>query len=283
LNGDGSTFTRVLPTFFPANNINSFGCAWADYDNDGWLDLFVTSCGLVGSDQAGGKNLLYHNNGEGSFTKITAGSLVNDLDWSEGCIWGDYDNDGFMDLFVANGGLAGYPPPLNPQVNSLFRNNGNTNAWLKLKLIGTVSNRAAIGGKVRVKATNGGKSFWQMREISGGDGFLSQNDMRPNFGLGQTAVAETVRIEWPSGIVQELQNVTANQILTVTEPARLQMLGAGAFRIQSWKGMAFEVQASTDLEQWSPVFTVTNLTGTLEFTDPNAANQSRRFYRTVLR
>ena len=78
-------------------------------------------------------------------------------------------------------------------------------------------------------------------------------------------------------------NVAANQFLTVTEPARLQTLGAGVFRIQSWKGMAFEVQASTDLDQWSPLTTVTNLTGTLEFTDPNAANQLRRFYRTVLR
>jgi hypothetical protein len=77
--------------------------------------------------------------------------------------------------------------------------------------------------------------------------------------------------------------VAANQFLTVTEPARLQTLGAGVFRIQSWKGMAFEVQASTDLDQWSPLTTVTNLTGTLEFTDPNAANQLRRFYRTVLR
>ena len=73
------------------------------------------------------------------------------------------------------------------------------------------------------------------------------------------------------------------QLLAVTEPARLQALGAGVLRIQSWKGMAFEVQASTDLDQWLPITTVTNLTGTLEFTDPDAANDLRRFYRTVLR
>ena len=107
--------------------------------------------------------------------------------------------------------------------------------------------------------------------------------MRPNFGLGDALVAETVRIEWPSGIVQELHNVTANQILSVTEPARLQALGAGVFRIQSWKGMAFEVQTTTNLEQWLPVTTVTNLTGALEFVDPDAANHLRRFYRTLLR
>ena len=250
-------------------------CAWADYDNDGWLDLFVTASGLIDSAEPGRKSMLYHNNGNGSFTKITSGSLVNDVNWSEGGIWGDYDNDGFMDLFVANGGFAGN------QANSLFRNNGNTHGWLKLKLIGTISNRAAIGAKVRVKATIGGKSFWQMREISGGDGFLSQNDIRPNFGLGDARVAEIVRIEWPSGLVQELHDVAPKQFLTITEPARLQVLGPGAFRVQSWKGMTFEVQASTDLKQWSPVNTVTNLTGALEFTDPDAANHLRRFYRAV--
>ena len=73
------------------------------------------------------------------------------------------------------------------------------------------------------------------------------------------------------------------QSLTLTEPARLQVSGPGAFRVQSWKGMAFDVQASTDLKQWSPVTTVTNLTGTLEFTDPDAANLMRRFYRAVLK
>ena len=69
----------------------------------------------------------------------------------------------------------------------------------------------------------------------------------------------------------------------VTEPARLQMSGPGAFRVQSWKGMAFEVQAAVDLKQWSPVTTVTNLTGTLEFTDPDVANLMRHCYRTVLK
>ena len=83
--------------------------------------------------------------------------------------------------------------------------------------------------------------------------------------------------------MQELQNVAPKQLLTITEPARLQVLGLGAFRVQSWKWMAFEVQASIDLKRWSPVTTVNNLTGTLEFTDPDAANQAWRFYRTVLK
>ena len=83
---------------------NSAGCAWGDYDNDGYLDLFVVN--------ATQKSFLYHNNGAAAFTKVTEGSLVNDGGpgvVSVGCSWGDYDNDGFLDLFVANGGghLAG--------------------------------------------------------------------------------------------------------------------------------------------------------------------------------
>ncbi len=278
-NGNGTFTSMTADVVGPLVSDRQHGqsCAWADYDNDGWLDLFVTACGPIGSNERGRPSFLYHNNGDGSFTKIANGSLVNDVNWSEGGIWGDYDNDGFMDLFVANGGFAGN------QANSLFRNNGNTHGWLKLKLAGTVSNRAAIGAKVRVKATIGGKTFWQMREVSGGDGFLSQNDLRPNFGLGDASVAEIVRIEWPSGVVQEFHNVAPKQILTVSEPARLHISGRGAFRVQSWKGMAFEVQASADLEQWSPVTIVTNLTGTLEFTDLGTTSHSRRFYRAVLR
>ena len=82
---------------------------------------------------------------------------------------------------------------------------------------------------------------------------------------------------------QNSADVAPKPFLTATEPARLQALGAGVLRVQSWKGTTFEVQASTHLNQWSPLTTVTNLTGTLEFMDPDAANNRRRFYPTVLR
>jgi hypothetical protein len=187
-------------------------------------------------------------------------------------VFTDYDRDGFLDLFVAE-----YPGN-----NWLFRNKGNANSWLTVKCVGTASNRSAIGARVRAKATIGGKTFWQLREISNGDG-LGNGALTAHFGLGDATIIDTLRIEWPSGIVQELHDVAAKQSMTVTEPARLQALGAGVIRIQSWKGMAFEVQSSTDLERWLPVTTVTNLTGALEFTDPDAANPSRRFYRALLR
>jgi hypothetical protein len=121
-----------------------------------------------------------------------------------------------------------------------------------------------------------------MRQIDGGDG-TSGGSLEAGFGLADATTIDTLRIEWPSGIVQELHDVAPKQFLTVTEPARLSAPGVGVLRIQSWKGTAFEVQASTDLEQWSALTTVTNLTGTLEFTDTNTPSPFRRFYRTLLR
>ena len=212
--------------------------------------------------------------------QITNGSVVNDVATSTSGVWGDYDNDGFMDLLVVNGGHTGR------QADCLYRNNGNTNAWLKLKLIGTTSNRSAVGAKVRVKATIKGKSLWQLRETGSGDGGFSQNDSRSNFGLGDTTNAEIVRIEWPSGIVQELHNVAANQILTVTEPPQLEPTitaknGFVELKAKGWKGFTYAIEASSNVTTWQNIGTVTNLTGTLQFGDPGAI-RSPRFYRLVV-
>lgn len=111
---------------------------------------------------------------------------------------------------------------------SAARSHGET----QLKLVGTLSNRSAIGAKVRVKATIRGQATWQLRKISGGSGGSVQNDLRANVGLGDATIAETVRIEWPSGIVQEMHNVAAKQFLTVTEPPQLAMTGIGRFRVR---------------------------------------------------
>jgi hypothetical protein len=94
-------------------------------------------------------------------------------------------------------------------------------------------------------------------------------------------VAETVRIEWPSGIVQELHNVGANQILNVTEPVRLQATGRGAFEFRSWKGQVFGVEASPDLSVWSSLGSVTNASGLIQFSDQEASSVAARFYRVL--
>lgn len=115
--------------------------------------------------------------------------------------------------------------------NALYQNDGNDNHWLLIDCRGTSSNRAAIGTKVRVLTTIRSQPTWQMREISSGSAYGGQNDLRAHFGLADAQVAEIVRIEWPSGVVQELTDVAANQILTVMEPPRLAITPA---LILSW-------------------------------------------------
>jgi ASPIC and UnbV/FG-GAP-like repeat len=284
-NGDG-TFTSMTTNEVGdvvADASPGYGCAAADYDNDGYLDLFVANCGQ-GYPGAPGKpetNRLYHNNGDGTFSRVYLGSLTSDSANSTTGAWGDYDNDGFMDLFVCNGTWVSAG-----QAAFLYRNNGNTNHWLTLKLVGTVSNRSAIGTKVRVKATLGGESIWQLRHVSSASSLAGGNDLRPHFGLRDATVAETVRIEWPSGIVQELHNVAADQFLTVTEPAKLEPQviesnGVVELKVKSWKGFVYDIEASSNLTSWAPLTTLTNDTGTFSLDDPEASGAKQRFYRTV--
>jgi hypothetical protein len=274
-NGDG-TFTQIQRSPFTNDVGYAVSCSWGDYDNDGWLDLIVSNYGN------GGRNRLYHNNGDGTFTRILSGSVANDLGNSSGAIWGDYDRDGFLDLFIANGTESS-----GERNDFLYHNDGNSNAWFSVKCVGTVSNRSAIGAKVRVKATIGGKTFWQLREINTGDGW-SNPPLEVHFGLGNATNVETLRIEWPSGTVQEFQNVAAKQFLTVTEPARMlvtAMNGVPQISLHGGRGFQYELQLSTNLSVWSSLgtLTITNLDGTAPIRDTNALGSDRRFYRAVLR
>ena len=255
-----------------ASDTAPFGVrAWGDYDNDGFLDLFVTTLGVGGAPQV---NYLYHNNGNGSFTRILTGSPVGDIGRSVSCAWGDYDNDGFLDLVVARGGV------FDAENNSLYHNNGNSNNWLKVRCVGTVSNRSAIGAKVRVKATIAGKTVWQLREINPWDA------LEAHFGLGNATNVDVLRIEWPSGTVQEFPNVAAKQILTKLEPPRLGarlVNGSPEFAVQSWAGFQYQLEASTNLVTWSPVgmLITTNATGATLIPSATPADSNWKFYRAV--
>src|SRR5262245_9705098 len=110
------TFTRIVEGDIATDTPTwSVGCAWGDYNNDGYIDLYVANLGQ--NTAAGGtRSYLYRNNGNGTFTKVSTGPIVNDLASSNGCVWGDYDNDGFLDLFVTNDF---------GENDSLYRNNGD--------------------------------------------------------------------------------------------------------------------------------------------------------------
>ena len=155
---------------------------------------------------------LYHNFGDGTFTKVTDSTVADDPSDGGFPSWVDYDNDGFMDLFLGKGAFN----PV-PQINHLYHNDGNANAWLNVKLVGTTSNRSAIGAKVRVKAFYRGESRWPMREISGGDSNENQQSLNAEFGLADATRIEVLRVEWPSGKWQEVPNVSPNQFITMPE------------------------------------------------------------------
>jgi enediyne biosynthesis protein E4 len=246
---------------------NAFG-TWADVDNDGHLDLMIS-----GGQSYDVRQQFYHNNGDGTFTELTNIAPATYIGRFGTGIWADYDNDGFLDLFL---------PHMRTMDNSLlFHNNGNSNHWLMVKLEGTVCNRAAIGAKVRVKATIGGKTFWQMREISGGNGSMS--DMRAHFGLGDATNAEITRVEWPSGQVTELHNVTSKQIVTIVEP-NLQAVGPSTngaqLTLKGRIGSTYNISTCTDLAapNWQPWRSVTCTNSVMTITDTNAVPW--RFYRS---
>ena len=126
-----------------------------------------------------------------------------------------------------------------------------------------------------------------MREITNGAG-ISGNSLNPHFGLGDATNVETIRIEWPSGTVQEFQNLAAKQFLSVTEPSRLLVSmtnGIPQLTLRGGRGFQYDMQSSTNLSAWSllSTLTITNLNGTAPITDGNSPSSNQRFYRAVQR
>jgi hypothetical protein len=261
------------------------GIAWADFDNDGFLDLSATS-------YSEGRRMLFRNNGDGTFTEIIAGSLVTDhrsQGQGQGFLWFDHDDDGFLDLYVPN--YTDIPPT----VPFLYRTNPNGNAWLKVKLVGTASNSGGVGAKVRVQATYAGEDRWQRRDITGGDHFNGHGTLA-HFGLGDAATVDTLRIEWPSGIVQELKDVAVDQHLQVVEsqglilpePLSIQTFeldATGVFHATvncSVNGAVCVLESSSDLERWTKVRVGTSSGSTVELTDAFAGDSPGKFYRVLV-
>ncbi len=143
------------------------------------------------------------NRGDGTFDRVDVGSPLTEGSRNS-ALWVDYNNDGFLDLFLTCGDGEFIP-------NLLYRNNlpqcGNSNHWLKVKLNGVASNKSAIGALVSVSAKIGGQTVRQVRQISAAGISSVAQGLLAHFGLGDAAKVDLLRIEWPSGIVQELTNV----------------------------------------------------------------------------
>ena len=210
-NGDG-TFTDVSYKARLGEEsylFLGFGTGFFDPDNNGYLDIFVANGHIFPNverttDVLSYKqpNQFFRNQGDGTFTEI---GFEGQHAVSRGTLFGDYDNDGDTDLLVTQ---------LNDKVTLLRNDNHTSNNYLRLKLIGTRSNRDSIGA--RVTLTLGTKS--ETREVHRGYSYLSSNDPRLLFGLGERTVVDKLQIRWQSGVVQTLENLTVNQEFVVTEP-----------------------------------------------------------------
>jgi hypothetical protein len=189
-----------------------WGTGFFDMDNDGWLDLFVanghvypqadTIPGSAGYRQP---MLLYRNNRDGTFEEVSKAAGLDDvpLKSRRGAAFGDVFNNGNVDILVLD--IDGPP--------SLLKNLNKDGHSVLFKLVGTKSNRAAIGARVTVRT--GGIS--QMGEVRGGGSYLSQNDLRLHFGLGSATSIDSVQIRWPNGAVETLNHVAADAFYTITE------------------------------------------------------------------
>jgi len=184
-----------------------WGTKFFDYDNDGWLDLFVANGHAYPQrDRYRQRKLLYRNNRDGTFSEVAAqfGSALMEERASRGTAFGDIDNDGDVDMVVNDLDSA-------PQ---LLRNDGGSkNNWILVKTIGTRSNRNGIGAKVRVVSGD----LIQLDEVRSGGSYISQNDLRLHFGLEKRNVVDLIQVRWPSGAVDTLTNVAVNKSVTVKE------------------------------------------------------------------
>jgi hypothetical protein len=193
---------------------SGMGILFVDYDNDGWKDLVATqghvldNIQLTHPDQRYLEPLLVAHNESNHFVDVSkhAGALFQKPLAGRGLAIGDINNDGKMDLVVTTNDGPAY----------VLRNDTpGLNHWILLNLVGHTSNRDGIGAVVKLTTSVGG----QYRTVSSGSSYLSASDKRVHFGMGADSVAEKIEIVWPSGIVQTLRDVRANQILRVDEPA----------------------------------------------------------------
>jgi hypothetical protein len=191
-----------------------FGCFFFDYDNDGWPDIFVADGHIEDQIEHVQKRVsyaepshLFHNLGGGKFQEVTSqvGAAFAAPRVARGAAYADIDNDGFLDILVTTN--SGSPV--------LFHNEGGTNHSLRLKLVGTKSNRDGIGTVVYV--TSAGGADKQVKMLRSGSSYLSQSELILTFGLGAQSKADTIELRWPSGQIDKLSNVNAGQTITVEE------------------------------------------------------------------
>ncbi|HXK60936.1 MAG TPA: CRTAC1 family protein [Acidobacteriota bacterium] len=190
-----------------------WGCGFVDFDNNGWLDIFLVNGHVYPeveklTTEAGyaQRKVLYRNLQNGSFQDVTEqiGGPIIAPSPARGCAFGDFDNDGDLDVLINNVNH-------NPELLRCESTNGNN--WIKVRTIGRKSNRTGIGARVLCTTEQGS----QMAEVTSGGSYCSQNDFRVHFGVGKASKVQFIEIRWPSGQVDKFQNLPANRLILVKE------------------------------------------------------------------
>ena len=196
-----------------------WGCGFFDFDNDGWPDILICNGHVYPeveqlTTEAGypQRKLLYRNLRNGRFEDVStqAGPGISDPIAARGCAFGDFDNDGDLDVVVN---------PVNDYPQLLRCDSQTGNNWIKVRTIGTKSNRSGIGARLKcvTRVPSEPKPHQQIDEVRSGGGYFSQSDLRVHFGLGQAEKVELLEIRWPSGQVDTLKDVKPNQVVYVKE------------------------------------------------------------------
>jgi hypothetical protein len=234
--GDTSSLYRNLAkglfedaTFAAGLGMNTrwlgWGCGFLDVNNDGWLDIFLVNGHVypeveklateTGYPQ---RKILYRNLHNGKFGDVSdaAGTAITEPNPSRGCAFGDYDNDGDIDMLINS---------VNAVPQLLKAESSHQNNWIKIKTMGVKSNRDGIGARIKCVTEDGS----QIEEVRSGGSYYSQNDLRVHFGLGKNKRVKSIEIRWPSGQVDTLNDIQANQIITVREKGGIIRTGSGRF------------------------------------------------------
>ncbi|MAP80666.1 MAG: RNA-binding protein [Aequorivita sp.] len=232
-NDGAGNFVEVGDAVGLKDNMQTWSATWADFDNDGYLDVFI------GSSDSNFTHKLNRNNGDGTFTDISASTGIHALTTTgiENCSY-DFNNDGYIDIasngniLLNNGDLTftlipnalpnnnGSLGDLNNDgfidafsVGHIYYNDTNANNWITINTVGVESNINGIGARVSITSNLG----TQIREVRSGQGFKYMSTLNTHFGLGADTEIATLTITWPSGIVDTLEDVSANQVITVVE------------------------------------------------------------------
>jgi len=218
--GDGTFEDATFPAGLGKHTqFLGWGCGFFDFDNDGWPDILICN-GHVYPEveqlrtEAGyaQRKLLYRNLRNGKFEDISlnVGPGISDPSASRSAAFGDFNNDGHMD-FVVNC-VNDFPQLI--RCDSKLQNN-----WIKVRTIGTKSNRSGIGARLRcvVQMPGESKPHQQLDEVRSGGGYFAQSDLRIHFGIGKATKVDLLEVRWPSGTIDTLKELQANQLIYVKE------------------------------------------------------------------